>query len=263
MPLIADMGNLREAFLLAARGKACMAAVREFRERLDKELLSISTQLMDGSYRFGDYHRFTVYDPKQREICAAPFRERVTFHAMMRVCHSVFEAFQVQGSYASRKGLGTYKALEQAQSYCKRYQWFLKMDVQGFFASIRHDCMKTMLARLFKDKLLLSYFDILIDGYEVTPGRGLPIGNLTSQYFANHYLAVADHYAKENLHFGPMVRYMDDVVIWGNNPDELQCKASAYRDYLDKTLRLTLHPFCMNRTRMGMPFLGYVVIVKK
>ena len=116
MPLIADMGNLREAFLLAARGKACKAAVREFRGRLDEELLSISTQLMDGSYRFGDYHRFTVYDPKQREICAAPFRERVTFHAMMRVCHNVFENFQVDGSYASRKGLGTYKALEQAQA---------------------------------------------------------------------------------------------------------------------------------------------------
>ena len=259
MPQIADMDNLSEAFLLAVRGKACKGEVIRFRRNLDRELHAIHCQLLDGSYRFGDYRQFMVYDPKERVICATPFRERVTFHAMMRVCHPVFENFQINGSFASRPNLGTYKALEQAQAYCRRYAWFLKMDMRKFFASIDHDCMKRMLGRLFKDRLLLAYFEMLIDGYEVTPNRGLPIGNLTSQYFANHYLAVGDHYAKEKLHIGPMVRYMDDIVIWGNDSSNLQAKATAYFRFLHDELRMDLHPFCMNRTRMGMPFLGYVV----
>lgn len=259
MPRIAKMDNLREAFLLAVRGKACKAEVIRFRSHLDKELYSIHQQLLDGSYRFGDYRRFMVYDPKERVICATPFRERVTFHAMMRVCHPVFESFQIAGSFASRPNLGTYKALEKAQAYSRRYQWFLKMDVRKFFASIDHDCMKAQLARLFKDRLLLAYFDMLIDGYEVEPNRGLPIGNLTSQYFANHYLAVADHFLKERLQVGALVRYMDDIVLWGDNPTDLQTKARQYSDFLQEELHMQLHPFCMNRTRMGMPFLGYVV----
>lgn len=259
MTRIADMDNLREAFLLAVRGKACKAEVIRFRSYLDEELHSIHEQLLDGSYRFSDYRRFMVYDPKQRIICATPFRERVTFHAMMRVCHPIFENFQISGSFASRPGLGTYKALEKAQAYSRRYSWFLKMDVRKFFASIDHECLKVMLERLFKDRLLLAYFEMLIDGYEVERNRGLPIGNLTSQYFANHYLAVADHYAKEHLRVGPLVRYMDDMVFWGNDPQELQQQANAYAIFLKDELRMQLHPFCMNQTRMGMPFLGYVV----
>lgn len=259
MARIADMDNLREAFLLAVRGKTCKAEVIRFRSRLDEELSSIHGQLLDGSYRFGEYRRFMVYDPKERVICATPFRERVTFHAMMRVCHPVFENYQISGSFASRPGLGTYKALEKAQAYCRRYSWFLKMDVRKFFASIDHECMKAMLARLFKDRLLLAYYDMLIDGYEEEQNRGLPIGNLTSQYFANHYLAVADHYVKEQLQQKALVRYMDDMVIWGNNPSELQEKAGAYGRFLQEELHMQLHPFCMNRTHMGMPFLGYVV----
>ncbi|MBR0243628.1 MAG: RNA-directed DNA polymerase [Bacteroidaceae bacterium] len=259
MPRIADMDNLREAFLLAVRGKGCKGEVIRFRVHLNEELQAIRDQLLDGSYRFGEYRRFMVHDPKERLICATPFRERVTFHAMMRVCHPIFEAFQINGSFASRPDLGTYKALERAQTYSRRYRWFLKMDVQKFFASIDHECMKAQLARLFKDRLLLAYFDMLIDGYEVTPGRGLPIGNLTSQYFANHYLAVADHYVKERLQAKALVRYMDDIVIWGNDSAALQKTAEHYRNFLNDQLHLLLHPFCMNQTRMGMPFLGYVV----
>ena len=117
--------------------------------------------------------------------------------------------------------------------------------------------MKQMLARLFKDKLLLNYFDALIDSYEASEGRGLPIGNLTSQYFANHYMAVADHYAKERLRQPAMVRYMDDVVFWGNDKDKLKQQALDYYDYVEQTLLLKMHPFSLNRTDKGLSFLGY------
>lgn len=260
MPQIADMDNLREAFLVAARGKQACKEVVSFREALETNLLSIQQQLLDGSYRYGDYRLFTIFDPKKRIICAAPFRERVTFHAMMRVCHPLFENYQTCVSYASRLGLGSYKALEQARHYCHHYRWYLKMDVVKFFDSIHHGQMKRFLARMVKDRLLLAYWDMLIDGYETVPGRGLPIGNLTSQYFANHYMAVADHYAKEHLGIGPMIRYMDDVVIWSDNKDLLVCQAHEYEAFVNRQLKLQLHPFTMNKTIHGLSFLGYVVM---
>lgn len=262
MEKIADMENLRESFLLAAKGKNCQKAVVAFREHFDLNLAEIHNQLLDGSYRFGGYNVFTIHDPKERQICAAPFRDRITFHAILRICYDIFERYQMSHSYANRIGKGTYKAIEQAQCYCRKYQWFLKMDVCKFFDSIDHECMKAQLARLIKDRLLLAYFDMLIDGYETSLSRGLPIGNLTSQYFANHYLAVADHYVKEKLHVDAVVRYMDDVVIWGNDRNVLLNEAKAYRDFVVNNLKLKLHPFCMNRTTLGMSFLGYTLYPK-
>ena len=259
MPLIADMENLREAFLLAVRGKSLRPEVIRFREHLDQELLTLHHQLLDGSYRQPPYRRFTVWDPKQRTICAAPFAERVVQHAMMRVCHGLFDRFQMSHSFASRPGMGTYKALEQAQACSRHHRWFLKMDVMKFFDSIDHEVLMGQLSRMVKDRLLLHYWQQLLDSYEVAPAKGLPIGNLTSQYWANHYLAVADHQAKEQLHVGAMVRYMDDVVLWGDDRQELLRQGRAYESLMSDCLHLTLHPFCLNRTEFGMPFLGYVV----
>ena len=205
MSLIAQQENLREAFLLAVRGKQLKRECIHFREHLDEQLLQLGTELADGSYRTGEYRRFRVFDPKERIICAAPFRDRVAQHAMMRVCHPLFERFQTSVSFASRPGRGTYKAIEQARHYCRCYRWWLKLDMQKYFDSISHDCLRQQLVRMVKDPLLIEYWNMLIDGYENTPGRGLPIGNLTSQYWANHYLAVSDHQAKELIGISVMV----------------------------------------------------------
>ena len=259
MLLIAAPENLREAFLLVVRGKQLKHECLCFRHHMDEEIAQLHRQLLDGSYRMGDYRRFKVFDPKERTICAVPFRDRLVMHAMMRVCHNLFESYQMDLIYASRRGRGTYKAIEQARRYSGQYEWFLKLDVCKFFDSISHDCLKQQLRRLVKDRLLLAYWDMIIDSYKTTPGCGLPIGNLTSQYWANHYLAVADHWVKERLHAGPMVRYMDDVVMWGSCKTELSTQAKAYTAFVAQELRLQLHVPVMNRTRMGMPFLGYVV----
>lgn len=230
-----------------------------FRACIDTEVDVLHEQLINGNYRMGSYRRFKVYDPKERTICAVPFRDRVVMHAMMRVCHQLFENYQTDVSYASRRGRGTYKAIDKSSKYCRQYKWFLKLDVCKFFDSISHDCLKQQLRRIVKDRLLLAYWDMIIDSYETLPGRGLPIGNLTSQYWANHYLAVADHWAKEQLHSGPMVRYMDDVVMWGDNSAVLLRQAKAYSNYVELQLHLQLHPPVMNRTKMGLPFLDYVI----
>lgn len=259
MERIVHFENLREAFLRAVRGKAMKGEAQRFRANLDEELDKIRRALADGSYDFARYRFFTIYDPKQRLICAAPFAERVAFHAMMRICHPVFDNYQIYDSYASRKDKGVYKALERASCFSRRYKWFAKLDVCKYFDSIDHGVLMGQLAALFKDKLLLQHFRRLLDSYHTASGKGLPIGNLPSQYFANHYLATADHYAKEQLRLPGLIRYMDDILLFGNDKDALLCAVHAYREYVGRELRLDFHPVVLNRTESGIPFLGYVV----
>lgn len=259
MERIAMMENLEEAFLRAARGKSDKKVVACFRNDLHVNLSSIRYQLIDGSFPFGDYHFFVIHDPKRRLICAASFPERVVSQAIMRICHPVFDAYQISDSYASRKGKGQYKALDRARLFAKEYKWFVKLDVHKFFDSIDHNLLMSQLCRLFKDPLLLNAFQQLINSYETKKGRGLPIGNLTSQYFANHYLSFADHYAKECLGVKAMVRYMDDILIFSNNRKELLCLSTALNDYMLSVLHLNMHEPIVNKTHYGVPFLGYVV----
>lgn len=256
---IAGIDNLQEAFLRASRGKCGDSAVIEFRKNIDNNLLQLHKDFVECRYHIGKYHFFTVFDPKERTICAASFRDRVAFHAMMRICHPVFDNYQVFDSYASRLGKGTYKALERAREFARKYRWFVKFDVCKYFDSIDHNVLLSQLCRLFKDKRLLVYFRDIIDSYETSQGRGLPIGNLTSQYFANHYLSVADHYAKECLRLPAIVRYMDDILFFGNEKEELKRNAALYVSFIENELRLELHPLVVNDTSRGLPFLGYVV----
>ncbi len=259
MSRITHLENLYEAFLRAAKGKSSKQTVIAFRNRLDENLQEMSRQLQDGEFRFGQYHFFTIYDPKRRIICAASFPERVAFHAIMRICHPVFDDYQIFDSYASRIGKGTYKALERAKTFARQYKWFAKLDVRKYFDSISHEVLLSQLCRLFKDKQLLLYFRDLLDSYETDEGRGLPIGNLTSQYFANHYLSVADHYIKEQLRVSAMVRYMDDVLLFDNDKNQMKLHVKSVTEFVKNQLRLELHDPIINATRYGIPFLGYVV----
>lgn len=259
MPRIASLENLHEAFLRASKGKSGKQSVKDFRNRLDENLHEMSHQLLDSTFQFGRYHFFTVYDPKKRTICAASFPERVAFHAMMRICHSVFDNYQIYDSYASRIGKGTYKALERARQFAGCHQWFAKLDICKFFDSIDHEVMLRQLCRLFKDPQLLIIFRNLLDSYDTVEGKGLPIGNLTSQYFANHYLAVADHYLKEQLHVKSMVRYMDDILIFSDDKELLMSQVRGFMEFAGHSLCLCVHQPVINHTRFGIPFLGYVV----
>lgn len=258
MPLIASLENLHEAFLRTMRGKEGKQTLMRFREHLSENLARMQQELLDGSFQFGRYNFFEIVDQKRRTICAASLPENIAFQAMMRICHPVFDNFQLNSSFASRPGKGTHKALAYAQRCAGRYQWFAKLDVCKFFYNIHHEVMIRQLCRLFKDPVLLMHFQHIVDSYEASPGRGLPIGNLTSQYFANHYLAVADHWAKEHLHVADMVRYMDDIVLFSNSHSKLMEQVDSLTRYIGDELRLELHAPIVNRTKFGIPFLGYV-----
>ncbi|MGL5318932.1 MAG: RNA-directed DNA polymerase, partial [Bacteroidales bacterium] len=195
----------------------------------------------------------------ERIICAASFKERVMHHAIMNVCHPIFEKKQIFDSYASRKAKGSHKAIDRAYFFSKNNQWFLKLDVRKFFDSVDHQVLKGLLTSIFKDPSLLSLFEDIIDSYQVGEGRGLPIGNLTSQYFANHYLSVSDRVIKETYQIKAYVRYMDDMLLFHNNKNILKKVGDRLISFLARELRLQVKPICLNACRKGIPFLGYVI----
>jgi hypothetical protein len=147
--------------------------------------------------------------------------------------------------------------------FSRQNAWFLKMDIRKYFDSISHVVLKKLLLRRFKDVCVLKNFEQIIDSYESATGRGVPIGNLTSQYFANHYLAVLDHFVKENLRVSCYVRYMDDFVLWHDEPEFLKRAAKTLETFLAEELRLSLKPPWLNRSSQGMTYLGFRVFPDK
>ena len=256
---IADLKNLYEAFYKAQKGKVSKHYVYAYKMQLQQNLKRLQQQLLSGEVETGGYHTFTIYDPKKRLICATPFSQRVLHHALMNVCHASFEKQQIATSFASRPGKGTYSALDKARDYHRHYRWFLKLDVRKYFESIDHTILKQQLYGMFKEKHLLMILDKIIDSYSTTAEKSLPIGNLTSQYFANHYLSVADHYLKQVLRIPACVRYMDDMVLWHHDKEALLEIGYRFQEYLARELQLQLKPFCLNESSKGLPFLGYLL----
>ena len=172
----------------------------------------------------------------------------------MNVCGPHFERWMIFDSYASRKGKGQLRAVRRAQEFAGRNRWFLKCNIRKFFDSIPHGRLLAKLESKIKDTFVLDWFENLVGTYEKSPGRGLPIGNLTSQYFANLYLDGMDRLAS------PYVRYMDDFVFWGNDKDSLLSLRDRVETFASVELGFELKqmPF-VNRTRAGIDFLGFRV----
>jgi RNA-directed DNA polymerase len=184
--------NLELAFRKAGRAKKHRRDYQAFAGNLKAELAALADELACEQVTVGDYRYFRVFDPKERLICAAPFRERVLHHAIMNVCEDNLERYAVAASYACRPNKGLHRAIADAQSQCRRRRCYLKLDIRRFFDSIDHVIALDMLARRFKDPPLLRLFDCILDSYHATPGKGLPIGNLVSQHLANFYLGRFD-----------------------------------------------------------------------
>ena len=258
MDAIADAANLQLAFWKAAKSKRAKADCRAFQEKLDENLATLRGELLGASVVIGEYHSFTFYDPKERTICAASFRERVLHHALMNVCEPVLEQVAIFDSYACRTGRGAQAAVQRACGFARQHGWFLKMDIRKYFDSIDQSVLRGLLRRKFKDAGVLDLFDRILASYQTAPGRGLPIGNLTSQHFANLYLAPLDRFIKERLQRRCYVRYMDDFVVWGDTAVELRAVWLKVEAFLTAELRLELKPNVMlNRTEIGMDFPGY------
>lgn len=256
---VADPDNLRMAFINARRGKAFSSQVLKYTASLDQNLFELRSQILNNLVCVGNYKYFKVFDPKERQICAAAFHEQVLHHALMQVCHARFEKAQIDQSFASRKYKGVYAALDCAKKHSRQYSWFLKLDVKKFFESIHHKILINQLSRQFKDSNILHILEKIIDSYEVQPDRGVPIGNLTSQYFANNYLSPLDHLIKEVLKCKAYIRYMDDMVIWHHDKSFLKEIKDEICTYVEINLKCAMKPPLLNTSERGLPFLGYLV----
>jgi retron-type reverse transcriptase len=177
---IAGYHNIRLAFLKAIRGKRSSSEVTLFCQNVDRNLRAIQNRLMAGDIQWGRYRSFTITDPKKRIISAAPIEDRIIHHAIMNILEPLFERQMIYHTYACRKNWGTHAAIQYAFSKSKGFPWFLKLDVRKYFDSVDHAVLKRIISRLIKDKKTRCLLSGIIDSYETAPGRGLPIGNLTS-----------------------------------------------------------------------------------
>jgi len=244
----------------AAKGKKTKKQTAAFLLDLEPEVLQLETELRDRSYHPGSYYTFIVKEPKERMICATGFRDRVVHHAVCKVLEPIFERSYVFDSYACRKGKGTHTAIKRAQSYMGHFQYYIKLDIRKYFDSVDHGILKILLRRKIKDQDLLWLLDTIIDHPVpwTNPGKGIPIGNLTSQYFANFYLNQSDHFIKDNLGVKGYVRYMDDMLLFGNDKQSLWEIYGQVEHFLMERLELTVKngSVVLSPTFEGLSFLG-------
>lgn len=249
--------HLLRAYYKARRGTRKSARLCSFGFHLEKELLQLQQELREGVYRPRPYRHFEVRDPKHRLISVADFRDRVVHHSIVGVLEPMYERCFIYDSYATRKGKGAHAAVFRAQQFLRRNDWFLKTDIHKYFDSIRHDLLLEQLARKTRDKQLLSLIGrVLANGG--SGGVGLPIGNLTSQFFANVYLNDFDHWVRGGLGAGDYVRYMDDFVVFGRDRSQMKVFRDSIRDWLfDRlSLRLKEDATFINGRDNGLSFLG-------
>ena len=274
---VADPMNLFAAFRRARRGKRDRVSVARFELDLENELFGLRADLLASTYRPGPYRTFVVHDPVERRISAAPFRDRVVHQALCHVLEPVFEASFLPCSYACRRGKGTHAALRAASRGCRTMPWVLRADVRKFFASIDHEIQMSQLAELIADEKVLALCRKIVESsnpqepvVDWFPGddlftpferrRGLPIGNLTSQWFANLMLHGLDRAVTSRCAEGSYLRYMDDIVLFGESRQGLRASLESMACALDR-LRLRFHPrkTCVGRTTDGFSFLGFRV----
>jgi len=261
-PAVVSFAALRAAALRASRGKRQAASVARFLERLEPEVLRIQRELDADTWRPGDVERFEIHDPKRRTITAVPFEDRVVHHALIEPLESVFERRMITDSFACRKGKGTHAALDRVQRLARRHAVFLKLDVAAFFDSVSHDVVRTTLVRIVKDRRVLRLCDRILRGpAERQHGVGLPIGSLTSQWFANLVLDRLDHHVKENLRAPGFVRYMDDMVLFADEKATLHAAHAEVSTFLRDELKLRLknRATVLAPVQEGIPFLGWRV----
>ncbi len=215
---------------------------------------------MAGTWRPAPTHSFTIRDPKERVITVAPFRDRVVHHALIDPLEPLLDRRMLFESFACRRGKGTHAALDHAQRMLRRHAWFLKLDVKAFFPSLSHAVVMETLARIVKDRevLRLAQRILAAHGTDEGGGRGVPIGNLTSQWFANLVLSRLDHRVKQELRIPGYVRYMDDFVLFADDRETLQAARRWIERWLGDELALQLKPTAtiLAPATEGLPFLG-------
>lgn len=265
---ICSLKNIFAAWARFSKGKRSKHDVMTYEYRLEDNLFSLRDNLLSGEYRHDTYEPFTIYDPKQRRIHKATVKDRVVHQAVVNVIEPLFENRFIHDSYSCRVGKGTHAAVDRLRAFLRqasrnntRTVYALKCDVRKFFASVSHDALLALLTRRIDDRKTIELLEHIIGSFSVGDRRGIPLGNLTSQLFANVYLHELDRYAKGSLREKHYLRYCDDFIILSESRVRLSDTIQNIDGFLNKTLSLALHPnkVFIRTLAQGIDFLGYVL----
>ena len=268
--------NLELAYRKARKGKRSKKAACDFEFNPEENLLQLKRELETSVYEPQPLKQFTIRDPKTRVISASHFRDRVVHHALCSIIQPIFERTFIDDSYANRIGKGTAKALKRFDSFKRSVSgngrpvnnardnnmvvgYVLKADIRHYFDSVDHETLMGIVGRRVHDEKVLALVRKILKNHATSiPGKGMPIGNLTSQFFANLYLSELDYFVKHNLKARFYIRYVDDFVIMHPSKETLMVWKGQISGFL-KTLKLELHPekskvYPLHR---GVNFLGY------
>jgi RNA-directed DNA polymerase len=276
-PQVYAFDNLLAAFYKTRKGKRNKPSVARFEYNLEREILQLEEELQGKTYQPGSYRSFYIYDPKKRKISAAPFRDRVVHHGLCNVIHPIYERRFIFDSYANRVGKGTHKALDRCTQFLRANRYVLKCDIAQFFPSVDHQILWDILARPVRDPDVLWLIDRILESgqgildseytmqwfpgddlFAVNRPRGLPIGNLTSQLWANVYLNELDQFIKRELKCHHYLRYVDDFLLFYDDKQQLHAWEQDIAYFLEG-LRLRLHPTksVVFPTSVGVDYLGF------
>lgn len=242
----------------------------KFEWQLEENIFALHHLLRARHYHHGPYEAFYIQDPKQRLIHKATVQDRVLHHAIFKVLNPIFEPTFIAHSYSCRIDKGTHKGVISLSNMLRKVSknntgacFALKCDVRKFFASVDQNILINILERKIADKTMLSLLRKIVYSFDkAEPRKGLPIGNLTSQLFANVYMNEFDQFIKHELRVKHYVRYTDDFVIVSDNTDYLYSLLPRIRKFLSDKLALNLHPnkVSVRKYSQGIDFLGYVIL---
>ncbi len=265
---IISLENLLEAWKVFLKGKRNKKDVQDFQYQLGDNLLSLHNDLVNKTYKHGGYYAFNISDPKPRNIHKAQVRDRLLHHAIYRKLYPVFDKCFIHDSYSCRKFKGTHKALSRFRKWTyivgknnTKTLWILKCDIRKFFASIDQKILISILEKNIDNKDVIGLIRIVIDSFESTqPGKGLPLGNLTSQLLVNIYMNEFDQWMKHVMKVKWYIRYADDFAILSNDKDWLLELTPKIVDFLEENLNLSLHPdkVFIKTLAAGIDFLGWI-----
>lgn len=254
---VISIDNILLADQNARKGKSRQSGIFSFDKDFDQNIANIYRELVTGTYQVSPYKCFKIFEPKERDIYMLPYRDRIVQHLVILILEPMFVSVFTADSYICIKGKGIHAAVRKLKKTLKDTEnttYCLQLDVRKFYPSVNHHILKALLRRKIKDQEFLKLLDIIIDS-----ALGLPIGNYTSQFFANFYLTYFDHWIKEVRVVKYYFRYADDIIILTRCKIDLRKLFFKIEEYLNKKLALEVKSnWRIFPVVVGIDFLGYV-----
>ena len=257
---LCSIENLKTAFNKAKKGKSRKWYVEEFESNLDNELAKLKIEVETQTYKPKPLKRFIMRDPKTRVIHASAFRDRVIHHAICNIIEPIFEKVFIYDTFANRKNKGAHSGLKRFDKFKRKVSrngellrnakdnnmivgYALKADIRHYFDTVDLEILMKTIRKKIKDDKVLQVIKTILDNHDFKiKGKGMPLGNLTSQFFANVYLSELDYYIKHNLKIHYYIRYVDDFVILHRSKEKLLLYKWLINNFLKQRLKLELHP---------------------